>query len=142
MTTILAHSDDPRDNAKKIAALLTETGDSDYADLYRTILSGPSGQTARLLVGRIRHLPWGPYEFRIIDMGLSAPEPLAGFARRHLGEWLITREAPDGALSLIGFASSLSIGVDVLINGEHAALGRHDARRTSSGTFRPPARAA
>jgi len=125
-----------QDNASKIRELL-EAGEG-HADLYRTIMSGPSGQRSDLLIARVRYRQFGPDEFTIVDL---ADGGTAGFARMvHHGElgrcWFITAEAWDGTLSGLGWASSLSVGCDVLINGEYAALGRHDHRRISSGAFR------
>jgi hypothetical protein len=124
-----------RDNASKITGLL-EAGEG-YADLYRTAIAGPSGQRSDILVGRVRFRQFGHDEFTIVDM---ADGGTAGFARMvHHDQggrcWFITAEAWDGTLSGLGWASSLSIGCDVLINGEFAALGRHDSRRISSGWF-------
>jgi hypothetical protein len=121
------------DNARNIRALLDAgTG---YADLYRTVEAGPSGQRTNLLVGRVRIPVDGPYDFAVIDLTTGAR---AGFALREFGRscpWSITAESRDGALSWLGRASSLAVGVDVLIWGEQAALGRHDRRRISSGRF-------
>jgi hypothetical protein len=36
---------------------------------------------------------------------------------------------------LLGWASSAALGADVLVNGVHAATGRHDSQRISRGTF-------
>jgi hypothetical protein len=128
-------STDPRDNATKIGALLREeAGDRYWADLYRTCDAGPSGQRRAVCVGRVRYLPDGPYEFRIY----ARDGDCAGHATRRPGtplEWTVWREEYDGTIRLHGYASSLSIGVDALINGEHAATGRHDCQRRSGGRW-------
>ena len=137
MTTVKAFMDskDPRDNATKIGGMLREEAGRDWADLYRTCEAGPSGQRARVCVGGVRHLPDGPYEFRIYGKDGDR----AGYATRrpHDGplEWTVWRVEYDGAIRLHGYASSLSIGVDALLNGDHAATGRHDSRRTSGGRW-------
>lgn len=121
-----------RENAMKIRALMDAQGG--HADLYRTIEAGPSGQRAQLLVGRIRYLSSGPDEFEVRD---PRSADLVGYARRTVfGEWSMTRYDEFDGYRWAGYASSLSVGVDVLVNGEHAALGRHDSRRTSSGSIR------
>jgi hypothetical protein len=123
------------ENARKIATIL-EAGEG-YADLYRTIMAGPSGQRADLLVGRVRYRPDGPDEFEIIDMTSSVNRgDLAGYARRDRGAWSITAYDDHRGYRWLGYASSLSVGVDCVVNGEHAALGRHDSRRISSGSLR------
>lgn len=114
-------------NAAKIQKLLDDGGG--YADLYRTIEAGPSGQRADLLVGRIRCLIWGPHDFSIVDMGTGYQ---AGYARGIRGWWSVTQDL-DGIHQWMGYASSLAVGVDIVVNGEHAALGRHDSRRISPG---------
>ena len=121
------------ENGAKIQTLLTDG--AGHADLYRTITTGPSGQRRDLLVGRIRFREFGPDEFAIIDeIGETA-----GYARRSFGNgWSITRVDYDGGLQWIGYAAeSLALGVDVLMNGEHAATGRHDSRRISPGRWIP-----
>lgn len=117
-----------RDNGRKITKMLT--AERGWADLYRTVTAGPSGQRADFRVGRVRYLDLGPYEFAIVD---PTTAEVAGYARMDLGRWSITEETYDGSLVWRGWASSLSVGVDVLIWGEHAATGRHDARRISGG---------
>lgn len=121
-------------NGRKIGEIMRDgTG---YANLYRTAEAGPSGQRRDLLVGRVRYLEHGPDDFEIIDMTGIDRGGRAGYARYDpsVGAWSIHSEQPNtGALSWLGWASSLAVGTDVLVNGEHAALGRHDSRRISSG---------
>jgi hypothetical protein len=127
-------SRDPRDNAAKIGAMLRQETGRRSADLYRTCEAGPSGQRASVRVGHVQYLPDGPYEFRIIDR----EHQLAGYAARCFDgplDWRIWRAEYDGGIWLHGYASSLSIGVDALLNGDHAAAGRHDFRRTSGGRW-------
>jgi len=119
-------------NASKIAELL-ESDRRSCADLYRTIEAGPSGQRADLLVGRIWYHPDGPDEFSVHD---PRNGETVGYARLELGTWSITAYNEYDGYAWVGYASSLSVGVDVLVNGEHAALGRHDSRRISSGSLR------
>ena len=87
-------------NAKKIAAIL-EAGHG-QADLYRTVMAGPSGQRRDLCVGRVRYLEFGPDEFEIRD---HRDGELAGYARRDRGEWSITEVGYDGTLSWLGYAT-------------------------------------
>ncbi|HKT03053.1 MAG TPA: hypothetical protein VJT31_26285 [Rugosimonospora sp.] len=120
------------DNAATIAGLLA-TGQG-YADLYRTIEAGPSGQRADLCVGRVWYRPDGPDDFSVHD---PRSGDRVGFARRTIrGEWSMTSENEFDGERWVGYASSLAVGVDVLVNGQHAALGRHDSRRISHGTIR------
>jgi hypothetical protein len=120
------------DNAAKICGLL-EAG-AGHADLYRTIEAGPSGQRADLRVGRIRYLPDGPDDFVVIDPSTA---DTVGYARRtSFGEWSMTSYNDHDGYRWVGYASSLSVGCDVLVFGEFAATGRHDARRISSGRIR------
>jgi hypothetical protein len=138
MSETFMDSTDPRDNGKKIGALLREETDRGWADLYRTCDAGPSGQRKALLVGAVRYMPSGSYEFRIIDRTGIDRGSVAGYATRRPGspqEWTIWREEYDGAVRLHGYASSLSLGVDALIHGDFAATGRHDWRRRSGGVW-------
>lgn len=128
---------DPRHNGTKIDHLL-QTG-AGFADLYRTVTAGPSGQRTRLHVARIWAISldtFGPDDFRIID---PTSGDTAGFARRDPAHgWSITRQDYAGELRWIGYApESLAAGCDVLINGVHAATGRHDSRRISTSTWIP-----
>ena len=128
-------STDPRDNGAKVTAMLREEADRYWADLYRTCDAGPSGQRAHTRVGRVAFRPDGPYEFRIVaDDGEHA-----GYATRrpHDGplEWTVWSENEFDGIRLHGYASSLSIGVDALLNGDHAATGRHDGQRRSGGRW-------
>lgn len=125
----------PLDNGAKLGALMREEAGRDWADLYRTCDAGPSGQRAHVRIGRVRYLPEGPYEFRVI----AADGECAGYAARIFGgpqEWTVYRVDYDGTIRLHGYASSLSLGVDALLNGDHAAIGRHDSQRRSGGTWR------
>ena len=121
------------ENAAKIAACMNAQAGS--ADLYRTVEAGPSGQRADELVGRVHYRAAGPYDFEVVD---PRDGGRVGYARRTpRGEWSMTDErAYDGALSWLGYASSLAVGVDVMVNGQHTALGRHNSRRISSGSIR------
>jgi hypothetical protein len=131
---LLMDSTRPLDNGAKISAMLREEAGRDWADLYRTCDAGPSGQRRHVRIGRVRYLPDGPYEFRII----AADGECAGYATRRPGpqEWTVWRvEYDDVALSLHGYASALSLGVDALLNGDYAAVGRHDSQRRSGGVW-------
>lgn len=125
-------------NAKGITRVLRDrTG---YADLFRTVTAGPSGQRADKLIARIRDTTIGSYEVRIID--LTSPYnagEVAGYAHRTImGDgWHITSYDDFEGFRYLGSASSLALGADILINGQHAAMGRHDSRRISGGTWRP-----
>ncbi len=137
MTSTLANfgraETSPRHNGAKVAALLT--AGKGHADLYRTVTAGPSGQRANLHIARVWTMQFGPYDFRIVD---PTSGETAGYARRDPQHgWSITAEHYDGTLSWVGYApDSLTVGCDVLINGVHAATGRHDSRRIDGGTFR------
>jgi hypothetical protein len=127
-------STDPRDNGRKLGALMREEADRDWANLYRTCDAGPSGQRKHIRVGTVRYLPDGPYEFRIV----GRDGELAGYADRRADgpqEWTLWRVEYDGAIWLHGYASALSLGVDALLNGDHAATGRHDSQRRSGGVW-------
>lgn len=131
----------PVDNARKVRAMLT--GNREMSVLYRTCAAGPSGQRAYLCVGRAYVCDGtDEYETSGYDISIYEPRggPLAGYARRELHAthglvWSITREYYDGALQWIGYADTLSLGMDVCVHGLHAATGRHDSRRVSGGRF-------
>ena len=132
-------------NGEKIERLLIEQAGG--ADLYRTIEAGPSGQRKDLLIARVRYDWTGQYEVAIVSVSPDSFGEVTGYARRadifeqarHPGaEWSITSYFDDyGEHRWIGYASSLALGCDVLINGVHTATGRHDSRRISGGKWIP-----
>jgi hypothetical protein len=135
-----------QDNARNITRLLEER--AGHADLYRTVRAGPSGQRKDLLIARVRAMNYGPYEFEIVNMSPGSPDygHVAGFARRadlfemqrHPGaEWSITDYSDYTGYRWLGYASSLALGCDVLLNGVHTATGRHDHGRISPGKWIP-----
>lgn len=132
---------DPRANARKITALLIEGTGS--ADLYRKIAAGPSGQRVDLHVGRVVYRD-DDYEFSILE---PRDGGRVGRARREVYAgghwWSITNEDPyTGELEWIGYAGTLSAGVDWCVNGLVAASagrGRIDAYRISPAAIRPKA---
>jgi hypothetical protein len=82
-------------NAGKIRALLEGGRDFDHADLYRTIVAGPTGQRRDLLVGRVYYRTDGTHEFEIHD---PRENTLVGYATRAgWRQWSITeyRETRD-----------------------------------------------
>ena len=124
-----------QDNARKITELLVNH--AGYADLYRTCTAGPSGQRGAKCVARVRYVELDCYEVQIFTPGEHNE---AGFAARssggkHAGMWTFWEDNGNDGIALAGWASSLSLGADVLVNGAHAATGRHDSRRTSSGKW-------
>jgi hypothetical protein len=125
-------TDDPRANGRKITALLQ--AEAGYADLYRKIFAGPSGQRANLHVGRVWYRPTGNEEFTIVD---PREGDSVGYARRAtydgtFGWWSITRyDSYTGDTEWMGYAETLSAGVDWCVRDLHAATGRHDSRRVS-----------
>lgn len=136
MASLLANVDtdtDPRANGRKVAAILA--AEDGHADLFRTVEAGPSGQRARLHVGRVRVLPYGPYELAVIDPRTAHT---VGYARYDAGNgWSITADLDGDGLAWWGYApESLAVGVDALVNGEHAATGRHDSRRIDGARWR------
>lgn len=134
-------------NGSKIERLLV--GQAGAADLYRTVEAGPSGQRADSLIARVRYVAEGPYEVAIVNVTPGSPDrgSVVGYARRadifeqarHPGaEWSVTDYFGDWSeYRWIGYASSLALGCDVLLNGVHVATGRHDSRRISGGTWIP-----
>jgi hypothetical protein len=118
-------------NGRKISEILRDG--AGFADLYRTTLAGPSGQLRDTRVGRVHYREWGPDEFVITDPDGSAGQ--AGTARydASVDAWSIYGEDYEGGIKWLGWASSLAVGADVAINGEHVALSRHDNRRISGG---------
>ena len=130
----LTDSTDPRDNAEKVERLLDEDDEGpDFADLYRKIEYGPSGQRKDHKVGRVRRLNSGPYDLAVVDPKTGDH---VGFITRDGDEWTVTAEGPDGALSLKGRASTPAVAADVLVSDEHSAMGRHNSRRLDGGKFR------
>lgn len=132
----LVESTDPKDNAAKVRGMYE--GLFDCADLYRRIEAGPSGQRRNLLVGRAYYVDVDRGEFKIIDMSGNGGDTVGWATRTHHGGALmyaLYSEDYYGGTSLVGWSETLSLGVDVLVWGVHAATGRHDARRTSGGRF-------
>jgi hypothetical protein len=124
-----------QDNARKITELLVNH--AGYADLYRTCTAGPSGQRGAKCVARVRYVELDCYEVQIFTPGEHNE---AGFAARssggkHAGMWTFWEDNGNDGIALLGWASSLSLGADVLVNGAHAATGRHDSARTSAGKW-------
>ncbi len=123
----------PAANGKKIDALLVNRDGRDCADLYRTIIAGPSGQRSHLLVGRIVASPFGPDDFRIICPQTAST---VGYARMTKHGWSVTRYVDSIGYVWLGYArDSLAAGVDAVVNGIHAATGRHDSRRVDGAVF-------
>jgi hypothetical protein len=125
-----------RDNASKITRILTDR--AGWADLYRTVTAGPSGQRADMLVARVRYTWDGPYEVQVFT---PRERNEAGYAARdswsHPGMWVVWEDNGGDGIRLLGWASSLPLGTDVLVHGTHAATGRHDSQRVSPGTWIP-----
>ncbi len=131
----------PAGNAAKVTELLTR--ERGVAVLYRTRIAGPRGQRAYVAVGRVAYIDGrDEYERTEYEISIHNRDGLQGYARRDFdtvrGEWAwsITREHFDGELQWIGYASTLSLGVDACNNGIRAATGRHDSARISGGWFR------
>lgn len=132
---------DPRANARKITRVLTDG--HGFADLYREIAAGPSGQRVDLHVGRVWYRE-GDYEFSIIEprdghrVGLARREIYAGSYW-----WSITDECWwTGEISWLGYAATLPAGVDWCVNGliaARAGRGRIDAYRISPAAIRTAA---
>lgn len=127
-----------QENARKITKILVDR--AGYADLYRTVTAGPSGQRGTTCVGRVRYVELGAYEVQIFTPGEHNE---AGFAARdnwkHPGMWAVWEDNGGDGIAFRGYASSLSLACDVLVNGEHAALRNHDSARTG-GTWLPHVR--
>lgn len=133
-----------RQNGARIRKILIAEDGS--ADLYRTITAGPSSQRADKRVARVRYNSSDEYwagveqygEIRIIN-----PDgwETAGFADRRIHDgcqmWAIYADLDSDGIRFWGYAETLSLGCDVLINGEYAALKNHDSRRISGGKWIP-----
>jgi hypothetical protein len=135
----LRESRNPKDNAAKVKAI--QDGTLHSADLYRTIMSGPSGQKSHVFVGRVRYTPDNRSgEFEVIDTNSGER---AGWMTRTVrnGEqvYVLHAEDYDGGIRLVGWTDTVSYGADVLVNGESRAStrGTLDARRLSGGKFEP-----
>ena len=134
-----------QDNARSITRVLENRG---YADLYRTAVAGPSGQRKDVLIARVQYIEMGAWELEILSPPSSLePGSTAGYASRidpfardrHPGmEWVIYEYIENEGTHLLGYASSLATGADVLFNGVHAATGRHDSARISPGRWESP----
>jgi hypothetical protein len=121
-------------NGSKIRALLERSRDHDHADLYRTVVAGPRGQRSDVLVGRVVYRTDREHEFEIHD---PREGTLVGYANRAgWDQWSITEYRENEGLYWLGYASSLAVGCDVLINGMHVALDQHTSRRISRGSIR------
>lgn len=116
-------------------------GRADYADLYRTITAGPSGQRSDLHVARVR--PSREYGFDVQIVSLDGPfaGEVAGYGtrtpRNGVLVWAIHEQPYNDRPRLRGWADTLSVGCDVLMYGRHAALDNHDHRRISRGHWEP-----
>lgn len=136
-TEELTRSTEPKDNAAKVKAI--QDGTLHSADLYRTIMSGPSGQRSHVFVGRVRYTPDRQHgEFEVIDTNSGER---AGWMSRTVrdGEqmYVLHAEDYDGGIRLVGWTDTVSYGADVLVNGSSRAStrGTLDARRLSGGKF-------
>jgi hypothetical protein len=124
------------ENARKITRILTDRCGA--ADLHRTCVAGPSGQRGTVCVGRVAYTQRGAFEVQVFT---PREHNEAGYAARdswhHAGMWVTWEDNGADGIRLIGWASSLSLAADVLVNGAHAATGRHDSQRTSPGKWIP-----
>ena len=132
-------------NAAKIQRLMINQG-TGGADLHRTVAAGPSGQRADRKIARVVYDWTGNFELKILSVSPDSFGDVAGYARRldlfemakRPGcEWVIHEYDDYEGCRLLGYASSLVLGCDVLMNGVHVATGRHDSRRISGGTWKP-----
>jgi hypothetical protein len=126
-----------RENAAKVHRILTAREGS--AVLYRTINAGPSGQRAQHAVARVEYTYEGSFELAVWcppRTSCQCDEPAGYLARSWDGklEWALW-DLEEHGYRLAGHANSPAVGADILINGEHAALGRHDSVRISRGKF-------
>ena len=124
-----------RDNARNLTRVLVDRAGS--CDLYRTVQAGPSGQRAQVHVARVTYIWDGAYEVQIFTPAGGE----AGYAARdnwkRAGMWTVWEDRGGDGVRLAGWASTLSLGCDVLVNGTHVALGRHDSQRVSAGKWIP-----
>ena len=123
----------PRLNGAKVRRLLIDQAGS--ACLYRRATAGPSGQRADVCVGRVNHYDRGAFEVKVTDPGDGSTVGFAARTHNANGLWTFWSEDYHGGISLAGWSDSLSVGCDVMLNGEHAARGRHDSSRTSGGRW-------
>lgn len=126
-------SNDPRDNGPKVKALMS--GTIDAADLYRKTEAGPSGQRRNTYVGRVRFRDNQHGEFQVVDKEGRNAGWMTRVNRNGEEMYVVHSEDYDGGIHLEGWADSVSLGADVLVNGKFAATGRHDSRRISAGKF-------
>jgi hypothetical protein len=130
------------DNARKIRTMLCSW--SGEATLYRTCVAGPSGQRADIAVGHVRYA-WERtgWEFEVFPP--RSWEIVGRMTRstssRHMGEWIVhaySDEFPEYEFNhLVGWTDCVSLGVDILVNGVHAATANHDHARISRGKWVP-----
>jgi hypothetical protein len=118
-------------NGRKIGEILRDG--AGFADLYRTTLTGRSGQHSDTWVGRVHYLEYGADDFAITNA--LGDGRRVGTARydASVDAWSIYTDSRDDGIKWLGWASSLAVGVDVAVSGEHFALGRHDNQRASGG---------
>jgi hypothetical protein len=128
-------SSSPRENGRKVRAILEAREGS--ARLYRTAVAGPSGQRRAVCVGRVEYTGYGRYEIQVFTPGENNEAGYAARTSDARGEWTVWSDDGTDGIWLAGWASSLSVAADVLINGAHAAQGRHDHYRVSRGTWVP-----
>lgn len=134
----LSGSTKPADNGAKVRALIG--GDLDSAVLYRRVIAGPSGQRRDVGVGRVSYVNSDRGEFKIVNPDGGE---VAGYATRTTRNgkpaYVVHEEGPNGEVRLRGWADTLSVAADVLVNGEQTAIGRHATQRVSPGSFEKPA---
>lgn len=122
-------------NARKIRDLMVAGSGS--AVLCRQIVAGPSGQRKQLRIARVCYTAdplESEWDFTICD----SRGDVAGYARPTAdGRWAIYEDCESDGIRWRGYASSLALGADVVINGEHAATANHTHARISRGTWQP-----
>lgn len=128
-----------KDNAANMRDVLA--GRKDSIRLYRRVIAGPSGQRADKMICSVRCVDHGPYELAIHLANGPFAGQRVGYAARVAGTvqlWTVWEyDDNSGRAAILGWAPSVAIGADVLINGMHAATGRHDSARVSQGRWVP-----
>jgi hypothetical protein len=125
---MLNHKSKARGNARKITKMLVDQAGS--ADLYRTIVGGPSGQRRDVHVAHVSYVGDSALHYAFeVQIWTPRERNEAGFARRtsdtrkHPGmDWVFWEDNGNDGIALAGYATSLSLGADVLVRGASEAL--------------------
>jgi hypothetical protein len=125
-----------QDNGPKLRRILENWEGT--ATLYRTVIAGPSGQRADMPAGTVTYCWDGrdmPFELSVTSGYETCGYMMRSVTRDH-GEMWATYSYDDwNGYTFEGYATTAALAADVIVNGIHAATGRHDHARTDGARF-------